>query len=206
MARYPWTQKRLAKGSRRRTRGRRELLGGFRPLGFEPLEVRRLLAVTETFANDALTVDLNAASDTATLSATAAASGGAQNIQLAGTGFTTTTFSGTTSIVVNYLSTGQTTTFNGSKAIALSGALTVNDTGNSTGETLTFANTKTYGFGSVSIWTSQTASVGTVVVNNSLAASAGSITIGTGTASTSAPTRRCRSPRRSVTRPAPCVL
>lgn len=183
-----WMFARFRQGARRRAAARSKGISTNyeRSLGFESLESRRLLAVTETFAGGLLTVNLNAASDTATITATAAASGGAQTIQLAGTSFTTNTFASTTAITINYLSTGQSATFNGSTAIAISGALAVNDTGNSTGEQLTFANTTTYSFGSVGIWTSQTASVGTVSVNDSLAASSGTLTIGTGTASTSA--------------------
>ena len=153
---------------------------GLRLLAFESLEDRRLLAVSASSTGGVLSVTLCAASDTATISA----NGAATSIQVVGGTFNQT-FASTTALSISYGSTSESVTFNGTTAIAVTGALTVSDAGNSAGETLTFANTTTYSFGSVGVWTSTTASVGSVAVNDSLAATAGTLTIGTGSATTS---------------------
>ncbi|HEY5311913.1 MAG TPA: hypothetical protein VIK18_05315, partial [Pirellulales bacterium] len=183
-----WMYDRLRLGARRRAlqRSKSAAKAVARRLSFEALEGRRLLAVTETFAGGALTVDLSASLDAATLSATAAASGGAQSIQLAGTGFTTQTFVGVTSVVINYGYETESVTLNGTAAIAIGGALGVNDPGNSIGETLTFANTTSYSFASASILADTTGpGVATVAIDDSLATASGTLTIGTGVSSTS---------------------
>jgi uncharacterized repeat protein (TIGR01451 family) len=178
---------RFQQGARRRLVARRKLANQawLRPLGFESLEERRLLAVTASSSAGVLTVNLGSLSDFATITATAASVAGAQSIQVSGMGFTTTTFASTTSIVINYNGSIQPVSFNGSTAISLSGALTVNDSGGSAGETLTFGNTTTYSFGSVGIWTGTTVSPGSVAINDSLTAASGSLVIGTGTTTTS---------------------
>jgi uncharacterized repeat protein (TIGR01451 family) len=178
---------RFQQGARRRLVARRKLANQawLRPLGFESLEERRLLAVTASSSAGVLTVNLGSLSDFATITATAASVAGAQSIQVSGMGFTTTTFASTTSIVINYNGSIQSVSFNGSTAISLSGALTVNDSGGSAGETLTFGNTTTYSFGSVGIWTGTTVSPGSVAINDSLTAASGSLVIGTGTTTTS---------------------
>src|SRR5947209_1797244 len=92
----------------------------------ERLEDRLAPAVTAVLNAGTLTVTLGAAGDTATLTGTTTAG---SDIQVAGTGFAATTFSGVTAVTVQDAgaNAGQAVTFtsSGTNAISLSGAISV---------------------------------------------------------------------------------